>query len=191
MKRIIIFAAVAVLATSCAAPAATSTPAPEPAPVTTTAEPTPTPVVLGHGTYVWENATGAKGEMTLPGAADAEVEKLRALVKGPAVNYLSVKVDNRAGSELVNMYGVSVFTPEGEELQYKNAGEYINEIRPGDAPSEVYNQFIDAGNKLGAEAKPGAVKTFVLTGPALPKEFSRVTVYPTGGFDPVDALPAS
>lgn len=190
MKRFIIFAVVAVLATSCAAPAATS-PAPEPTQATVTAEPTPTPVVLGHGTYTWENASGAKGEMTLPGAADPEVEKLRALVKGPAVNYVTVKVDNRAGSELVNMYGVSIFTPEGEELQYKNAGEYINEIRPGDAPSEVYNQFIDAGNKLGAEAKPGAVKTFVLTGPALPKGFARVTVYPTGGFDPVDALPAS
>ena len=191
MKRLTILAAVAILATSCAAPAATSTPAPEPTHATVTAEPTPTPVVLGHGTYEWENATGAKGEMTLPGAADPEVERLRALVKGPAVNYLSVKVDNRAGSELVNMYGVSIFTPEGEELQYKNADEYINSIRPDDAPSEVYNQFIDLGNKHMAGAKPGAVKTFVLTGPALPKEFARVTVYPTGGYDPVDALPAS
>lgn len=188
MKRLTILAAVAVLATSCAAPAATS---PAPAPVSTTAEATPTPVVLGHGTYTWENASGAKGEMTLPGAPDPSVERLRALVKGPAVSYVSVKVDNRAGSELVNMYGVSIFTPEGEELQYKNADEYIDAIRPSDAPAEVYNQFIDLGDKLGAEAKPGAVKTFVLTGPALPKEFSRVTVYPTGGFDPVDALPAS
>jgi hypothetical protein len=45
------------------------------------------------------------------------------------------------------MYGVSIFTPAGEELKYRGAAVYIDSIRPGDAPAEVYNQFIDASNK--------------------------------------------
>lgn len=179
------------LATSCAAPAASPAPPPE-----TTGEYTapgstpPAPVVMGPGEYTWENATGAKGTIAIPGKPDPEIEKLRALVKGKPTTYITVKVDNRQGTTGVNMYGISIFTPEGEELQYKNADTYIDSLRPSDAPAEVYNQFIEAGNKHMAMAKPKSVKEFVMTGPALPDTFTAVTVYPTGGSDPVDALPA-
>lgn len=180
------------LATGCAAPA--SSPAP---PTETTAEYTapestpPAPVVMGPGEYTWENATGAKGTMTIPGKPDPEIEKLRTLAKGKPTTYITVKVDNRQGTTGVNMYGISIFTPEGDELQYKNADVYIDSLRPSDAPAEVYNQFIEASNKHGAMAKPKAVKEFVMTGPALPKSFTAVTVYPTGISGPVDASPAS
>lgn len=192
MKRLAMLAAVAILATGCAgAPAATpvTTAAPEAA-TEAAPEATPTPVILGPGEYTWENATGAKGTMSIPGKPDPEIERLRALAGGKPTHYITVKVDNRQGSVGVNMYGISIFTPEGEELQYRNADEYISDLRPDGAPAEVYNQFIDAGNKHMAMAKPKAVKTFVLTGPALPKTFTAVTVYPTGISDPVDALPA-
>jgi hypothetical protein len=190
LKRLTILAAVAILATSCAAPAA-SPPAPSSAPSEVAAEVTPTPVVMGPGEYTFESLAGAKGVMQIPGKPDAEIEKLRALVKGPAVTYLTVHVDNRQGAANVNMYGVSVFTPEGEELKYTNADTYIDSLRPSDAPASVYNQFIEAGNKHMASAKPKSVKDFVLTGPPVPEVITGVTVYPTGMSDPVDALPAS
>lgn len=59
------------------------------------------------------------------------------------------------------MYGVSIFTPAGEEPQYKNADDYIGSITPAGAPAAVYNQFIEYGNKHMSTAKPKAVKDFV------------------------------
>lgn len=183
------------LLTGCAGGSAPAEPAQAP---TTQADvagptetPTATPTIMKPGRYTFENATGAKGIMQIPGKPDAEIERLRALAQGaPKVTYLTVKVDNRQGTEGVNMYGVSIFTPAGEELQYKNVDDYINSIRPGDAPAEIYNQFIEAGNKHMAMANPKGVKDFVLSGPAVPAEIAGISVYPAGGFDPVEAVPA-
>ncbi|MDP9694451.1 UNVERIFIED_ORG: hypothetical protein J2X79_002010 [Arthrobacter globiformis] len=128
--------------------------------------------------------------MQIPSKPDPEIEKLRALVPAaPKVTYLTVHVDNRQGTEPVNMYGVSIFTPAGEELKYTNADQYIDSIRPDDAPAEVYNQFIGASNKHMEMANPKGVKDFVLTGPTIPAEITGVTVYPTGISDPVEAVP--
>jgi hypothetical protein len=146
---------------------------------------------MGPGSYTFESVAGATGTLEVPGKPGAEIEALRALGKGPAVTYLKVKVDNRKGSAYVNMYGVSVIDPEGQEYKYSNADQYISAITPSDAPAETYNKFINAGNKYMEGADPGTVKEFVLTGPALPKEFSIVRVYPSGMSDPVDALPKS
>ena len=150
---------------------------------------TPTPVTMKQGTYTFETVDGATGTIEIPGKPDPEVEALRKLVKAPAVTYLTAKVDNRKGTEYVNMYQVSIYTPAGEELTYTGADEYINDITPSDAPSETYNKFIHLGNKLNDGADPLQVKEFVLTGPALPAEFSGVSMYPTGGYNPVNALP--
>lgn len=128
--------------------------------------------------------------MAVPGQPDPEVEKLRALVNGPATTYLTVKVDNRAGTGNVNMYGVSIFTPEGKELKYTNVSDYIDDLRPSDAPAEIYNQFIAASNKHAELASPKEVKDFILVGPPVPETFTGVTVYPTGISDPVEAKPA-
>jgi hypothetical protein len=192
LKRLTILAAAVMLTAGCAAPAAApATTGTSSAPSEAAAEATPTPVVMGPGEYTFESLAGATGTMQIPGTPDPEIEKLRALVKGPAVTYLTVHVDNRQGTSNVNMYGVSIFTPDGQELKYTNADTYIDSIRPSDAPAAVYNQFIDASNKHGAMAKPKSVKDFVLTGPPVPKVITSVTVYPTGMSDPVDALPAS
>ena len=170
--------------TSCAAQATQ--------PTTPSATPTTeAPKILKPGAYTFENTTGTKGTLQIPGQPDAEIENLRALAGStPAVTYLTVHIDNRAGTVGANMYGVSIFTPAGEELQYKNADDYIGSITPSGAPAAVYNQFIEAGNKHMAMAKPKAVKDFVLTGPAVPAEISAITVYATGMSDPVDAVPA-
>lgn len=181
MKRLLAPLVLVLLATACSAPAESSAPA----------EVAPTPVVMGPGEYTWENDTGAKGTITIPGKPDPEIEKLRAIVKAKPTTYITVKVDNRQGTEPVTMHGISIFTPEGEELQYTTAYDYVGAVTPADAPAEVYNRFIEEGNKHNDPANPKAVKEFVMTGPALPETFTAVTVYPTGGFDPVDALPAS
>jgi hypothetical protein len=146
---------------------------------------------MGPGSYSFESVAGATGTVEVPGKPVPEIESLRALGKGPAVTYLTVKVDNRKGSAYVNMYGVSVIDPAGKEYKYTGADQYINSITPKDAPAETYNKFIHAGKKYMEGADPGTVKEFVLTGTALPKEFAIVRVYPSGMTDPVDALPKS
>lgn len=187
MKKLFASAAVALLLTGCASsPAAQSEPATE---TTPTASAKPTPEVLTPGAFTFTNATGATGSLEVPGAPDPEIEGLRTLAGAEPTTYLTVSVDNRNGTVGVNMYGVSIFTPEGEELQYVNADEYIDSIRPSDSPAEVYNQFIEAGNRHMEMAKPKAAKDFVLVGPEVPAEFTAITVYPTGMSDPVDAAP--
>jgi hypothetical protein len=146
---------------------------------------------MGPGSYSFESVAGATGTVEVPGKPVPEIESLRALGKGPAVTYLTVKVDNRKGSAYVNMYGVSVIDPAGKEYKYTGADQYINSITPKDAPAETYNKFIHAGKKYMEGADPGTVKEFVLTGTALPKQFAIVRVYPSGMTDPVDALPKS
>jgi hypothetical protein len=147
------------------------------------------PKVLKPGTYTFETETGAKGTIELPGKPDAGVEALRVLGKGPQTTYVTVHVDNRQGSEDVNMYGISVFTPAGEEIKYEGASQYIDSITPKDAPAETYNEFIEGYNKHNDLAPPKSAKDFVLTGPEVPAEFTGVTVYPNGAYDPVEAQP--
>ena len=113
------------------------------------------------------------------------------MVNGPATTYLAAHVDNRQGTGNVNMYGVSIFTPEGKELKYENVSKYIDSIRPGNAPAAIYNQFIEASNKYAEIASPKEVLDFVLVGPPVPDEFTGITVYPTGISNPVEAKPTS
>lgn len=187
MKRLIAITAAALILTGCSAPAA-SQPAAQHV-ETLTATPTPTPTVLEPGKFTFTNATGAMGTLEVPGTPDLEIEGLRALAGGEPTTYLTVSVDNRNGTVGVNMYGVSIFTPEGKELKYTGADTYLNSLRPSNAPAKVYNQFIEAGNRHMEMAKPNAVKNFVLVGPEVPAEFTAITVYPTGMSDPVDATP--
>ena len=136
---------------------------------------TPTPVIMGPGEYTFENATGTVGTMSIQGTPDPEIEKLRTLVKGELTTYLTVKEDNRKRTVGVNMYGVSIFTPEGQELKYVNAdSSYIDEKRPSGAPAEVYNTFVKLGNQHRETADPLEEKDFVLVGPALPEVFTGV-----------------
>jgi hypothetical protein len=187
MKRLFVPLVLVLAATGCSAPA----PAAQ-APVTSATPTAEAPKALKPGAFTFESATGAKGTVQIPGAADAKIEQLRALAPGaPAVTYLTVHVDNRAGTISANMYGVSVFTPAGEELKYTNADAYIDSIKPAGAPAAVYNQFIAASNAHMESAKPKAVKDFVLTGPPVPVEMTSVKVYPTGLADPVEAVPAA
>jgi hypothetical protein len=155
-----------------------------------TATATPAAATMRPGEYTFENAAGAVGTLSIPGTPDPEIEKLRAYVGGESVTYLTVRVDNRKGTEAVNMHGVSIFTRDGQELKYENADAYLEDLRPSNAPAELYNSFVKLGNQHMPTSKPATVKDFVLVGPAVPEAFSKVSVYAAGTSDPANALPA-
>jgi hypothetical protein len=191
LKRLATLAAVVILATGCAAPAAT-TPATS-APTEAAAEVTPTPVTMGPGEYEFQTLTGGTGTLSIPGKPAADLEALRAVVKGKPVTYLTIAMDNRAGTADAIVGGVSLFTPAGDELKYKTASEYadeLNKLLSKDAPAETYNRFIAAYNKYLDPVKPLAKGVVTLVGPTPPAEFTGVKVYDAYG-DPVDALPKS
>ncbi|WP_460994404.1 hypothetical protein [Sinomonas soli] len=135
------------------------------------------------------------GKLDLPGKAPADLEALRSTAGAGKVTYATVKVDNRKGTALANMYELSVYDAAGKEYTMKNAYKVVDEWRQSkpDLDSETYNRFIKASNKYMDTADPGAVKEFVMVGdfPNLPAEFAKVTVYANGGMASVDALPAS
>ena len=190
MKRLATLAAVVIIATGCAAPAATA-PATT-APTEAAAEVTPTPVTMGPGEYEFQPLTGGAGTLSIPGKPAADLEELRALVKGKPVTYLTIGMDNREGSADVHIGGVSLFTPEGDEVKYQTASDYADELEkllPAGTPAETSNRFITAYNKHNDPVKPLAKETVTLVGPTPPASFTGVKVYDAYG-DPVDALPA-
>lgn len=150
---------------------------------------------MGPGKYTFTASGGGTGLIQVPAPGPAQdLEELRAIVKAPPVTYLAVTVDNRKGSEFINMYGVSIFTPEGKELTYKEAHAYVEELRnklPPDVPSSVWNKFADVGNSYLDGASPLEVKDFTMVGPEVPSQITGITVSPTGMFNPVNAEPAA
>lgn len=48
---------------------------------------------------------------------------------------------------------------------------------PQDAPSSVYNRFVDVGNSYLDGASPLEVKDFVMVGPKVPSKITGITVY--------------
>lgn len=148
---------------------------------------------MGPGEYEFQTLTGGTGTLSIPGKPAADLEALRALVKGKPVTYLTIEMDNRQGSADVVMSGVSLFTPEGQEVKYRTASEYADELGkllPKDAPAETSNRFIEAYNKHNDPVKQLAKGTVTLVGPTPPAVFTGVKVYNAYG-DPVDALPKS
>jgi hypothetical protein len=158
----------------------------------TTATPQPRRTT-GPGTYTFTADGGGTGTLQVPGSAVPEIEELRGIVNAVPVTYISAAVDNREGTKFINMYSLSIFTPEGKELKYRGVSPYLDDLRemlPADAPPEVFNRYIDVSNAYLDDASPLEVKDFVLVGPDVPAQITGITVYPTGGFPPVKAEPA-
>jgi len=212
MKHLTIatFAAAAIALSSCAAPAA-STPAP--APVTAEVTPTPTATTLPAGKFKLTTISGADITFTLPTPAThpavKDLEALRVKAGGAPVSYLVAEVDNRKGTERVNMYMVDAFSEDGAQFQFSDAatltrlwspsygadGSYtmpsgkVLDAATGAAlqaeATEVYNAHINTADK-------GEKATIVLasSNATLPTEFTRVSVQPSGGGEGEDATPA-
>lgn len=202
--------------------AACSAPAPAQSGSTSEASPSasPTPSVtatekaLPAGAYKLTTASGAEITFTLPtpstDPAVAELEAYRAQVDGAPVSYLVADVDNRNGTDRVNMYMVSAFNEEGRQFTFATVTDAINLWKPtyqadgtyllpngkvlDDASgtplsrqaTELYNANID-------DADVAERRTIILasTDTDLPAEFTRVAVQPSGGMgDEEEATPA-
>jgi len=208
MKHLTIatFAAAALALSSCAAPAA-STPAPAPV----TAEVTPT--TLPAGKFKLTTVSGADITFTLPTPATdpavKAIEAYRVKTGGAPVSYLVAEVDNRKGTELVNMYQVNVFDAEGTEYTFGDVAQTISAWKPSYTSDYKYvtaaGKVLDdaTGSALSSEgtelhnahigdADVAEKATLVLVSEAttLPSEFTRVSVQPSGGGEGEDATPA-
>jgi len=212
MKHLTIatFAAAALALSSCAAPAAST---PVPAPVTAEVTPTPTATTLPAGKFKLTTLSGADITFTLPTPsthpAVKDLEALRVKAGGKPVSYLVAEVDNRKGSERVNMYQVDAFDAEGAQYTFSTAadltslwgpsygadGSYsmpsgkVLDAATGDALSR---EATDLHNNLIGDADKGEKATIVLasSNATLPAEFTRVSVQPSGGGEGEDATPA-
>jgi len=155
----------------------------------------PTPALkrtTGPGAYTFTADGGGTGTLQLPAAPVPEIEELRSIVNAPPITYISAAVDNRDGTKAINMFSLSVFTPEGKEVKYSGVSAYVDDLRsmlPADAPSHVFNKFVDVSNAYLDDASPLEVKDFVMVGPEVPDRITGISVYPTGGFPPVKAEP--
>jgi hypothetical protein len=77
--------------------------------------------------------TGAQITMTMDAQPDASeeiawLEQYREDVGGEPVSYVLSDVDNRDGSDLINMYNISVYDEEGLEWACGSADDYVDEV---------------------------------------------------------------
>ena len=211
MKHLTIatFAAAALALSSCAAPAASTSPAP----VTTEATPTPTATTLPAGKFKLTTLSGADITFTLPTPAThpavKDLEALRVKAGGAPVSYLVAEVDNRKGSERVNMYQVDAFSEDGAQFQFSDAATLTSMWSPSYGADGTYTlpsgkvldaatgsamsaEATDLHNALIGDAEKGEKATIVLasSNATLPTEFTRVSVQPSGGGEGEDATPA-
>lgn len=209
MKLLLAPLAIALLATGCAAPAASNAPAPEPLTTTTEAAPTTLPA----GKFKLTTISGAEIKFTLPTPATdpavKDLEAYRAKTKGEPVTYLVADVDNRKGTDMVNMYQVNAFDKDGRQYTFSTVTEAIDLWEPSYQSDGTY--LMPNGRKLSdAEGSPlsreGSLlnnahlgdanvaerATLILasTDTDLPAEFTRVSVQPSGGGEGEDAQAA-
>lgn len=123
----------------------------------------------------------------------AELEEYRERAGGEPVTYMSVDVDNREGTENINMYQVAVYDAAGNEYLFEGADKAVdiwqsNLDEAGDDEgyrdgTELYNSYINQG------APPHQRSTMILVGDELPDEFTAVTAMPRGVFEVTPTTP--
>jgi hypothetical protein len=140
--------------------------------------------------------------------AVAAIEAYRVKVGATPVSYLVADVDNRKGTEPVDMYMVSAFDKEGRQFTFSTVADAIQSWAPTysyDYKWSMGGKPLDeaAGAQLKREAKDlynadvsdvdPAERTSVIlasSDPELPTEFTRVAVQPSGMGDEEEARPA-
>lgn len=150
----------------------------------------------GPGTYIFEYE-GATGSILVPTPPTdprlAEFESYRKVAGGGPATYFIVEVDNRNGSENLNMYQAVITTDTGAQFEADNIGDLIDEWREAfsiDTPEgrENYNVGVDLNNENMFYLRPGAKGTAIL---AIDGELegspARVYVSPAGAMSEVEA----
>lgn len=103
-----------------------------------------------------------------------------------------VELDNTAGSEDLNMYGVTIVTKDGQQIESVDLADKFSSWEDAAIDdTDKYNALIDAHNKYALfDLAPGAKGTALLAFDEPVTSAWRVTVMPAGGFDEVEASPA-
>jgi len=137
------------------------------------------------------------------------LEAYRKKTGGAPVAYLVAEVDNRKGTDRVNMYQVDAFDAEGIQYRFSTVAETVSLWKPTYTSDYKYmtaaGKVLDdaTGSALSSEgsdlydahlndAEKGEKATIVLASSkaTLPSEFTRVSVQPSGGGEGEDATPA-
>lgn len=163
-------------------------------------------------------STGASITMTMDAQPDADeqiawLEQYREDVGGDPVTYILSEVDNRDGTERINMYSVSIFDTEGTEYTCEQPGDYleanwlpvwlygstdVDEYESADGEPMDYDEATELEDRyrnyeLTSDVEPLGQNTMVTICPAdLPAEVTGVHVMPGGVYiDPTYATPIS
>lgn len=210
-----LFAIVLALA-ACTAPAPAQD-APPPGVVASTSPPRPepaSPTRAPGGHYKLTTQSGADISLTVPApATDPAVEAIeayRAKVGAAPVSYLVADVDNQKGTAPIDMYMVSVFDEQGEQLTFSRVTGVIHSWGPtysydfkwtmhdGTPVDEAVGAGLrDEANGLynanADDAEAGERTRIVLasTNADMPEKVARVTVQPSGMEVEEEAWPVS
>lgn len=141
--------------------------------------------------------------------AVADIEAYRKKTGAAPVSYLVADVDNRNGTEQINMYRVSAYDAEGKEYSFARAAtvfgewgpsfgsDYVYHMPDGSTLDEaagnaLYNEGVRLNNAVDIVASPAQRASLILISKStdLPKEFTRVAVNPNGIGTPIEALPS-
>lgn len=188
-------AAIGILLASCSGGAKTDQGEAAGAPTSETETTAPAPAEHIADTWTFDYK-GATGTFKLSGASSspdvAAVESARASVDGEAVTLVPVELDNTAGSEDLNMYGVTIVTKDGQQIESVDLADKFSSWEDAAIDdTDKYNALIDAHNKYALfDLAPGAKGTALLAFDEPVTSAWRVTVMPAGGFDEVEASPA-
>lgn len=153
----------------------------------------------GPGTYRLDTVSGASLTIEIPARFDPEVEALRVATHTGPVQYAIAHVDNRNGTELINMYGITIYDPDGVSYTFGRASSLLSEWAPnytsdyewvlndGTLLAEtdgmtLNNQVAELSERLGVSVDPLARTDILMIGEfeSLPAVFTGVMVEPSG-----------
>lgn len=125
------------------------------------------------------------------------------------MSYIVADVDNRNGTDQINMYRVSAYDADGKEYAFARAetvfggwapsygSDYLYHMPDGTTVDEatgraLYNEKVRLDSIFDISAAPAQRANLILISKSadLPKEFTRVAVNPNGMGFPIEALPS-
>ena len=150
---------------------------------------TPTENIDKTWTFDYQGATGTFKLGDEDDETVKALEQTRASVDGKQYAFVPVSIDNTNGQTSLNMYGLTVITKDGQQLDTVSLIDVFSEWRnaAGD-DTDKYNAIVDAENKYdGFDLQPGAKGTAIVTFAEPVTSAWRISVMPAGGFDQVEA----
>lgn len=186
----------------------------EEAPLDTTTEDVSEEVLFPAGQFMLITMSGAdiKFDLPVPSSDERlrEIEKFRKDAGADPVTYIIADIDNRQGSEYVNMYDVTAYDVDGKKYEFSGVSDFIDEWGPtytsdydyvlpdgtkmeSTAGEALYSRGSDLSNEYldGIDAAERGPMVLASKASKLPNEFTRVAVHPSGGMNEAEeALPA-